>query len=62
MLRTLLPLIFSSKFFEKLLAFSLLLLVGYFLRDFLALFLITFIFAYLFLSAGEVLAKKLHTW
>ncbi len=62
MFKTLLPLIFSAKFFEKIFAFTLIVAVGYFLRDFLALFLITFIFAYLFLSAGEVLAKKLHDW
>lgn len=62
MIKILLPLIFSSKFFEKISAFVLLIAVGYFLRDFLALFLITFIFAYLFLSAGKMLSKKLQDW
>lgn len=62
MVKHFLPLIFSQKFFEKLTAFSFLLLIGYFLRDFLALFFITFIFAYIFLGTGTSIAKKLHDW
>ncbi|MBX9808968.1 AI-2E family transporter [Candidatus Gracilibacteria bacterium] len=62
MLRKLLPLVFSSIFFEKLFAFGFLLLVGYILSDFLILFFITFLFAYLFLETGSWLTGIIHDW
>ena len=62
MFKILLPLIFSRIFFQKVFAFWLLFVVGYILRDFLALFLITFVFSYLFLEMGTVFAGKLHDW
>ena len=51
MLKTLIPLIFSEKFFQKLIAWSALSLIIWFLFDFLALFFIIFICAYIFLEA-----------
>ncbi len=62
MLRKLIPLIFSSIFFEKLFAFSFLILLGYILSDFLVLFFITFLFAYLFLETGSWLTELIHNW
>jgi predicted PurR-regulated permease PerM len=62
MLRKLIPLIFSSTFFQKLFAFGLLFLVGYILSDFLLLFFITFLFAYLFLESGSWLTGVIHAW
>ena len=62
MLRKLIPLVFSSAFFQKLFAFGLLFLVGYILSDFLLLFFITFLFAYLFLESGSWLTGVIHTW
>ncbi len=62
MFNSLLPYIFSRVFFQKISAFFILIIIGYFLKDFLALFLITFIFAYLFLEMGTTLAKKIHDW
>jgi len=62
MLRKLIPLIFSGIFFEKLFAFSFLAIVGYVLSDFLVLFFITFLFAYLFLEAGSWLTGLIHNW
>ena len=62
MLKKLIPLIFSSVFFEKLLAFGFLIFVGYLLSDFLRLFFITFLFAYLFLEAGSWLVGVIHAW
>lgn len=62
MIKDILPLIFSQKFFEKLSAFLILLITGYLLRDFLALFFITFIFGYLFLAVGNSITKKMHEW
>lgn len=62
MLNSLLPYIFSRLFFQKISAFIILIFIGYLLKDFLALFLITFIFAYLFLEIGTALAKKIHDW
>jgi predicted PurR-regulated permease PerM len=60
--RKLLALIFSELFFKKILAFSLLVFLGYLLREFLALFLITFIFSYLFLETGIMVTNHLHEW
>lgn len=62
MIRTILPLIFSETFFQKLFAFWLLALIGYLLRSFLALFLITFVFSYLFLELATIVANRLHEW
>ena len=62
MLRKLIPLIFSSIFFEKLFAFSFLILLGYILSDFLVLFFITFLFAYLFLETGSWVTEMIHNW
>jgi predicted PurR-regulated permease PerM len=62
MLKKLIPLIFSSVFFEKLLAFGFLIFLGYLLSDFLILFFITFLFAYLFLEAGSWLVGMIHAW
>jgi predicted PurR-regulated permease PerM len=62
MLRKLIPLIFSELFFQKVLAFGLLFLVGYILSDFLLLFFITFLFAYLFLELGTWLTGVIHAW
>ena len=62
MLRKLLPLVFSGAFFEKLFAFGFLFLVGYLLSDFLILFFITFLFAYLFLEVGSWISGIIHAW
>ncbi len=62
MLRKLIPLIFSGIFFEKLFAFGFLFLVGYLLSDFLILFFITFLFAYLFLEVGSWISGIIHRW
>ncbi len=62
MLRKLTPLLFSGIFFEKLFAFGFLLLVGYLLSDFLILFFITFLFAYLFLESWSWISGIIHAW
>jgi predicted PurR-regulated permease PerM len=62
MISKLIPLIFSSTFFQKLFAFGLLILLGYILSDFLLLFFITFLFAYLFLESGSWLTGVIHAW
>lgn len=54
-------LIFSRLFFEKIFVIVLFFVVLYLLRDFLPLFLVTFIFAYLFIEAGDFLTKKLRS-
>ena len=61
-LKTLLPIIFWETFWKKLIAYTLLLLIGYAIKDFLILFFITFLFAYIFLELGTWLANKIHTW
>jgi predicted PurR-regulated permease PerM len=62
MVRKLIPLIFSELFFQKLLAFGSLIFIGYLLSDFLWLFFITFLFAYLFLEVGTWLTLRIHAW
>lgn len=62
MIRKLIPLIFSSSFFEKLFAFGFLFFISYILTDFLILFFITFLFSYLFLEAGSWLTGTIHAW
>lgn len=57
-----LSIIFSEWVVKKLIAFLALLILGWFLKDFLALFFITFLFAYIFLELGELFANKLHAW
>jgi predicted PurR-regulated permease PerM len=61
-LKNTLPLIFGEAFWKKLLAYSLLLLIGYSLGDFLILFFVTFLFAYIFLELGTWLAHRIHDW
>ncbi len=57
-----LALIFSRSVIEKLIALVFLFATLIVLKDFLALFFITFLFAYIFLELGELFADKLHTW
>lgn len=59
MIKKLIPLIFSQKFFQKIFAIFLLVLIFYAFRGFLGLFLITFIFAYLSLEVAEYLHIKI---
>lgn len=54
--------IFSEIVINKIIAFTLLLIIGWVLTDFLALFFITFLFAYIFLELGELFANKVHHW
>ncbi len=54
--------IFSDIVINKIIAFSLLIIIWWLLADFLALFFITFLFAYIFLELGELFANKLHAW
>lgn len=37
-------------------------MIGYLLTDFLVLFFVTFLFAYIFLELGTYLAHKIHEW
>lgn len=62
MIKKYLPLLIAPVFFRKVFAFGLLFLIGYLLSDFLMLFFIIFIFAYLFLEVGTWLAHKVHRW
>lgn len=61
-IKTILPIIFGEVFWKKMIAYSLLFLIGYVLTDFLVLFFVTFLFAYIFLELGTYLAKKIHEW
>ena len=61
-LRSFLSIIFSQIFWKKLLAFTSIFLIGWTLSDFLALFFITFICAYIFLEFGTTIAQKVHDW
>jgi predicted PurR-regulated permease PerM len=61
-LKIILPIIFGEVFWKKLIAYMLLFLIGYALRDFLILFFVTFLFAYIFLELGTYLAHKIHDW
>ena len=61
-LRSLLGLILGEVFWKKVIAYSILFLIGWTLRDFIILFFITFLFAYIFLEFGSYLAEKIHTW
>lgn len=57
-----LPIIFGEVFWKKVIAYSLLFLLGYALSDFLVLFFVTFLFAYIFLELGTYFAAKIHNW
>ena len=61
-IKTLLPVIFGEVFWKKIIAYSLLFLIGYALKDFLILFFVTFLFAYIFLELGTYFAAKIHAW
>jgi predicted PurR-regulated permease PerM len=61
-LKNLLPLVFGEIFWKKMIAYTLLFLIGYLLRDFLVLFFVTFLFAYIFLELGTYLSHKIHDW
>lgn len=61
-LKNALPIIFGPVFWRKLIAFSILFLIGYSLNNFIILFFITFLFAYIFLELWTYLAQKIHTW
>jgi predicted PurR-regulated permease PerM len=47
---------------RKLATLAVLIGLGFLVQDFLVLFFITFIFAYLFLEVGETLAHRIHSW
>lgn len=61
-LKSLIPLIFGEIFWKKVIAYTILFVLGYALRDFLVLFFVTFLFAYIFLELGTWLATRIHTW
>lgn len=61
-LRSFLDIILGEVFIKKVIAYSLLILIGYALRDFLMLFFTTFLFAYIFLELGTYLAHRIHLW
>jgi hypothetical protein len=54
-----LNLLFTKKFISKFIAYLLLVVAFYLFRDFLGIFLLTFIFAYLFLTLAEFIKIKL---
>jgi len=58
-LETLISFIFTRKFYHKLIAYWLLILVLYIFKDFALLFFLTFIFAYLFYSGAIFIKNKL---
>lgn len=47
---------------QRLVTFFILAFLAFVIRDFLVLFFITFIFAYIFLELGKTLSEKIHTW
>lgn len=53
---------FPPSVIRKLATFAILFGLGFLVQDFLVLFFITFIFAYLFLEVGETLAHRIHSW
>ncbi len=61
-LKTALPIIFGDIFWKKIIAYSLLFVIGYALSDFLVLFFVTFLFAYIFLELGTYFATQIHDW
>ena len=61
-LRSLFVIIFSETFWKKIIAYTSIFLIGWTLSDFLALFFITFICAYIFLEFGTTIAHHIHEW
>lgn len=57
-LKKLLKLLFSTVFLQKITAYLLLILVFYTVQDFVLIFFLTFVFAYLFLTFGTYLKAK----
>jgi predicted PurR-regulated permease PerM len=55
----LIKIVFSPRSFKKLFIYGILILLIYFLRDFLGMFLLTFIFGYLFLTLAVFLKEKM---
>jgi predicted PurR-regulated permease PerM len=53
---------FPPSVIRKITTFVILIGLGFLLRDFLVLFFITFIFAYIFLEVGESLSHRIHDW
>jgi predicted PurR-regulated permease PerM len=62
LLQPLITALFARPVIEKVIAFVLLIFTGWLLSDFLAIFFITFLFAYIFLEMGEALANRLYAW
>lgn len=62
MLKNILPIIFSVHFFKKLFALAIFLWIVFVLKSFVPLFLITFIFAYLFLEVAKFTHTKIHNY
>lgn len=61
-LRKTLSIVFAASFWHKIIAFIILIGIGITLQWFLALFFITFLFAYIFLELWEMLTRKLVSW
>ena len=57
-IKNFISILYSNKFFKKLTAYALLIAFIYISKDFLGIFLLTFIFAYVFLSLWEFIKKK----
>jgi predicted PurR-regulated permease PerM len=58
--RNFIDLLFTKKFISKFIAYFLLVAVFYLFKDFLWIFLLTFIFAYLFLALAEFMKAKIN--
>lgn len=58
----LLRLIFSRIFFQKMIAFLVLIVLAWMLQDFLMLFFVTFLFVSVFSEAGVWLSTRLASW
>jgi predicted PurR-regulated permease PerM len=61
-IKELINLFFTKKFISKFIAYWLLLLFFYLFKDFLGIFLLTFVFSYLFLTSSEFLKSKLDNF
>jgi predicted PurR-regulated permease PerM len=53
---------FPPSVIRKITTFVILIGLGFLLQDFLILFFITFLFAYIFLEVGESLSHRIHDW
>ncbi len=62
LLRSFLSIILSEIFIKKVIAYTLLFVIGYILVDFLMLFFATFLFAYIFLELGTYVSHRIHAW